>query len=58
MSDADYQKLKTATAPIFDSAIAHDDENKKDFAGAIAAFTNELKAYPNPAQTRAGPWTQ
>src|ERR1700748_1725525 len=28
MSDADYQKLKTATAPIFDSAIAQDDENK------------------------------
>ena len=55
MSDADYQKLKTATAPIFDSAIAQDDENKKDFTGAIAAFTNELKAYPDPAQTQAGP---
>jgi hypothetical protein len=55
MSDADYQKLKTATAPIFDSAIAQDDENKKDFAGAIAAFTNELKAYSDPTQTQAGP---
>jgi hypothetical protein len=55
MSDADFQKLKTATAPIFDSAIAQDDENKKDFTGAIAAFTNELKAYPDPAQTQSGP---
>jgi hypothetical protein len=55
MADADYQKLKTATAPIFDSAIAQDDENKKDFAGAIGAFTNELKAYPDPNMTQAGP---
>ena len=55
MSDADFQKLKTATAPIFDSAIAQDDENKKDFTGAIAAFTNELKAYPDPTQTQSGP---
>jgi hypothetical protein len=55
ISDADFQKLKTATAPIFDSAIAQDDANKKDFTGAIAAFTNELKAYPDPAQTQAGP---
>jgi hypothetical protein len=55
MSDADFQKLKTATAPIFDSAIAQDDENKKDFTGAIAAFTNELKAYPDPVQTQSGP---
>src|ERR1700723_1544366 len=55
MPDADFQRLKTATAPIFDSAIAQDDENKKDFTGAIAAFTNELKAYPDPTQTQAGP---
>src|SRR6204780_315563 len=55
MSDADYQKLKTATAPIFNSAIAQDDENKKDFSGAIAAFTSELKAYPSPDATQAGP---
>jgi hypothetical protein len=55
MSDADYQQLKTATTPIFDSAIAQDDENKKDFPGAIAAFTNELKAYPTPELTQSGP---
>ncbi len=55
MADADYQKLKSATAPIFDSAIAQDDANKKDFAGAIAAYTNELKAYPTPDATQSGP---
>ncbi len=54
MSAADYEKLKAATAPIFDSAIAQDDANKKDFAGAIAAFNNELKAYPDPAMTQTG----
>jgi hypothetical protein len=55
ISDADFQKLKTATAPIFDSAIALDDANKKDFPGAIAAYTNELKAYPDPTLTQSGP---
>jgi hypothetical protein len=55
ISDADFQKLKTATAPIFESAIALDDANKKDFAGAIAAYTNELKAYTDPTQTQSGP---
>jgi hypothetical protein len=29
-------KAEDGYAPIFDSAIAQDDENKKDFAGAIA----------------------
>jgi hypothetical protein len=55
ISDADFQKLKTATAPIFYSAIALDAANKKDFAGAIAAYTNELKAYSDPTQTQSGP---
>ncbi len=55
MSDDDFQKLKVATAPIFHSAIAQAAENKKDFAGAIEAFTAELKAYPDPAQTQSGP---
>ncbi len=55
MADADFQKLKSATTPIFYGAIAKDDENKKDFAGAIAAFTNELKAYPDPTLTETGP---
>ncbi len=55
MSDADYQKLKAATTPIFQGAIAKDDASKKDFAGAIAAFTSELKSYTDPAQTQSGP---
>jgi hypothetical protein len=55
MSQADFDTLKNATSPIFDSAIAKDDENKKDYAGAVTAFTNELKAYKDPAQTQAGP---
>jgi hypothetical protein len=55
ISDADFQKLKAATAPIFESAIALDDANKKDYAGAIAAYTAELKAYSDPTQTQSGP---
>jgi hypothetical protein len=55
ISDAEFQKLKAATAPIFNSAIALDDANKKDYAGAIAAYTNELKAYTDPTQTQSGP---
>ena len=53
MADADFQTLKKATAPIFESAIATADENKKDFSGAIAAFSDELKAYTEP-QTHSG----
>jgi tetratricopeptide (TPR) repeat protein len=55
MSDTDYQKLRIATVPIFYSAIARDDENKKDFSGAIAAFTSELKSYSDLTQTQSGP---
>lgn len=55
MPDADYQKLKDATTPIFDSAIALDDENKKDFAGAIDAFKKELASYTDPNATTSGP---
>jgi hypothetical protein len=55
MADADYQKLKAATTPIFYGAIAKDDENKKDFSGAIAAFTSDLKAYSDPTLTQSGP---
>jgi hypothetical protein len=55
LSDADYQKLKTATTPIFESAIALDDENKKDYPGAIDAFKKELASYPDPNATTSGP---
>jgi hypothetical protein len=55
MSDADFQKLKGATTPIFESAIAQDDSVKKDYAGAVSAYTAELKAYSDPTQTQSGP---
>jgi hypothetical protein len=54
MSDADYQKLKDATTPIFYSAIAMDDQLKKDYPGAEDSFKKELQAVP-AAQTQAGP---
>jgi hypothetical protein len=54
MADADFQKLKAATTPIFESAIAQDDVVKKDYAGAVTAYTAELKAYPDPTATQSG----
>jgi tetratricopeptide (TPR) repeat protein len=54
---ANFAKLKEAVTPIFDGAIAADDLNKKDYAGAIQNFQNELKAMP-PAQQTAGPGIQ
>ena len=55
LSDADYQKLKAATSPIFYDAEAVDASAKKDYKSAIEAYTNELKAYSDPAQTQTGP---
>ncbi len=55
LSDAEYQKLKAATTPIFQDAIAADAAAKKDYKTAIEAYTAELKAYTDPAQTQAGP---
>jgi hypothetical protein len=54
LSDADFKKLQDATAPIFYSAIALDDQLKKDYPGAEQAFQKELQAVP-PAQTQTGP---
>jgi hypothetical protein len=53
-SDADFQKLKAATAPIFYGAIAMDDQLKKDYPGAEDNFKKELEAVP-VAQTQTGP---
>ena len=55
MSDADYQKLKGIATPIFYSAIGADDTAKKDYKGAIDAYTSELKSYQDPTQTQSGP---
>src|SRR6201996_1239895 len=51
---ADFDKLKAATAPIFYGAIAMDDQLKKDYAGAEDNFKKELGAVP-VAQTQTGP---
>jgi hypothetical protein len=54
MPDADFQKLKAATTPIFYSAIALDAQLKKDYPGAEDAFKKELQAVP-PADTQRAP---
>jgi len=43
----DFAKLKTATTPIFESAIATDDVAKKDYKDAITNYQAELKSYPD-----------
>ena len=45
MSDADFNALKAAAQPTFESAIADDDLAKKDNAGAIAALKTEIDAH-------------
>jgi tetratricopeptide (TPR) repeat protein len=47
VSAADFAKLKAATTPIFESAIATDDVGKKDYKAAVAAYLEELKSYPD-----------
>jgi hypothetical protein len=44
MSDADFNALKAAAAPTFESAIADDDLVKKDNADAIKALKTEIDA--------------
>jgi hypothetical protein len=43
----DFAKLKTATTPIFLSAIATDDVGKKDYKDAIDSYKQELTSYPD-----------
>ena len=57
VSAADFAKLKAATAPTFESAIADDDLGKKDNAGSIAALKKEIS--DDPADTeKASPVLQ
>ncbi len=46
MSDSDFDTLKKAAMPTFQSAIADDDLAKKDNAGAIAALKAEVDSVP------------
>ena len=55
MSDADYQKVKDLATPVFYEAIGGDDAAKKDYKGAIDAYTKELQSYKDPAQTTQVP---
>ena len=54
MSESEFEKLKTATAPHFYSAIAIDDAAKRDYSGAIDNFTMELSAPVNVRETESG----
>ena len=47
MPDADFDKLKKATMPTFESAIGDDDLAKKDNAGAITALKTEVDGDPD-----------
>jgi hypothetical protein len=58
MSDDDFAKLKTATYPVFDSAIATAALNKKDDATAITDFKAELAAVPVDSTKTPGPLLQ
>ena len=55
MSDADFQKLKDVATPIFYDVEGSDDVAKKDYKGAIAAYTSELKSVKDPAATTQQP---
>jgi hypothetical protein len=54
MSDADFQKLKDISTPIFYNVMGADDYAKKDYKDAITAYTAELHADKDPAQTTQG----
>jgi hypothetical protein len=51
----DFAKLKTATTPIFESAIATDDVGKKDYKDAIDHYKSELKSYPDLSSPAGAP---
>jgi len=54
MSDADFTTLQKTVTPLFYSAIGIDALTKKDSAGAIAAYTSELKAVDPATTTQPG----
>ena len=55
MTQADYDKVKDLATPVFYSAIGADDVQKKDYKGAIDAYTKELQSYKDPVQTTVVP---
>ena len=55
ITPADFAKLKTATTPIFQSAVATDDVGKKDYKDAIDHYKAELAAYPDLSAPTGAP---
>ncbi|AFL88091.1 hypothetical protein Terro_1798 [Terriglobus roseus DSM 18391] len=58
VADADWAAIQKQVTPYFYSAIGIDALTKKDSAGAIAAYTSELKAVDVAATTQPGPVLQ
>lgn len=58
VSDADWAAIQKQVTPYFYSAIGIDALTKKDSAGAIAAYTSELKAVDPAQTTQPGPFLQ
>lgn len=58
VSDTDWAAIQKQVTPYFYSAIGIDALTKKDSAGAIAAYTSELKAVDVAQTTQPGPFLQ
>ena len=58
VADADWAAIQKQVIPYFYSAIGIDALTKKDSAGAIAAYTAELKAVDVAQTTQPGPFLQ
>ena len=58
VDQAQWDQLKTAVSPTFFGAIGADDLLKKDYPGAIAAYTTELKSVPEDQTKQPGPLLQ
>lgn len=58
MTQADFDAVKGNALPIFYSAIGAADLGKKNYPGAIAAFTSELKSVPIEKTQSVGPVLQ
>ncbi|MEO6922764.1 MAG: hypothetical protein ABI064_01800 [Acidobacteriaceae bacterium] len=54
MSEADFDKMKAQGYPVFLSTIGAAALQKKDFAGAVKAYTKELTTVPVAATTAPG----
>lgn len=58
VSDTDWAAIQKQVTPYFYSAIGIDALNKKDSAGAIAAYTTELKSVDVAQTAQPGPFLQ